>query len=156
MAQAAGGCLERFRLFSESRNRSIYLFLRNSGRKTAAHFCWNCSNRRQLNRKGPAMNTANLQLQGLLLAVASINNALVRKGLLSIDEIDLALRKAEASLTGEERLFEDMSPANRDAICFPIRLLQLANSSQRESSIPGFSELTRMVGQTKDHYNDQM
>jgi hypothetical protein len=112
--------------------------------------------RRQLNRKGQAMNTANLQLQGLLLAVASINNALVHKGLLSIDEIDLALRKAEASLTGEERLFEDMSPANRDAICFPIRLLQLANNSQGESSIPGFSELARMVGQTKEHYNDQM
>ena len=102
------------------------------------------------------MNTANLQLQGLLLAVASINNALVHKGLLSIDEIDLALRKAEASLTGEERLFEDMSPANRDAICFPIRLLQLANNSQGESNIPGFSELARLVGQTKEHYNDQM
>ena len=102
------------------------------------------------------MNTANLQLQGLLLAVASINNALVHKGLLDIDEIDLALRKAEASLTGEERLFEDMSPANRDAIVFPIRLLQLANRSQGETGVLGFSELTRMVGQTKDHYNDQM
>jgi hypothetical protein len=102
------------------------------------------------------MNTANLQLQGLLIAVASINNALVHKGLLSIDEIDLALRKAEASLTGEERLFEDMSPANRDAICFPIRLLQLANNSQGETNILGFSELTRMVGRTKEHYNDQM
>jgi hypothetical protein len=102
------------------------------------------------------MNTANLQLQGLLIAVASINNALVHKGLLSIDEIDLALRKAEASLTGEERLFEDMSPANRDAICFPIRLLQLANNSQGETNILGFSELTRMVGKTKEHYNDQM
>jgi hypothetical protein len=49
-----------------------------------------------------------------------------------------------------------MSPANRDAICFPIRLLQLANNSQSESSVPGFSELARMVGQTKEHYNDQM
>ncbi len=102
------------------------------------------------------MNTANLQLQGLLLAVASINNALVHKGLLGIDEIDLALRKAEASLTAEERLFEDMSPANRDAICFPIRLLQAANRSQGETSVPGFSELARMVGLNKDHYNDQM
>jgi hypothetical protein len=102
------------------------------------------------------MNTANLQLQGLLLAVASINNALVHKGVLGIDEIDLALRKAEASLTAEQRLFEDMSPANRDAICFPIRLLQLANNSQGETDILGFSELARMVGQTKEHYNDQM
>jgi hypothetical protein len=66
------------------------------------------------------------------------------------------LRKAEASLTGEERLFEDMSPANRDAICFPIRFLQMANISRDDGGVPGFSELTRLVGQTKDHYNDQM
>ena len=30
-------------LFFESRKRSILLFLRNSGRKTASHFSWNCS-----------------------------------------------------------------------------------------------------------------
>lgn len=102
------------------------------------------------------MNTANLQLQGLLLAVAAINSALVRKGVLDVEEIDLALRKAEASLTGEQRLFEDMSPANRDAVCFPIRVLQMANNSQGEAGVPGFSELARMVGQNKEHYNDQM
>ncbi|RVE89830.1 hypothetical protein CN212_16645 [Sinorhizobium meliloti] len=32
-----------FPLFSESRKRSSPLFCRNSGRKTAAHFYWNCS-----------------------------------------------------------------------------------------------------------------
>ncbi len=102
------------------------------------------------------MNAANLQLQGLLLAIASVNHALVRKGLLEPAEIDVALRRAEASLTGEERLVEDMSPANRDAICFPIRLLQMANNTQGEEGVPGFAELARMVGQTKEHYNDQM
>ncbi|MGO4833816.1 hypothetical protein AB4144_16255, partial [Rhizobiaceae sp. 2RAB30] len=71
------------------------------------------------------MNVANLQLEGLLMAVASINGTLVRKGLLTSDEVDDALRRAEAGLTGEERLYQDMSPANRDAVCFPIRLLQL-------------------------------
>lgn len=101
------------------------------------------------------MNAANLQLQGLLLAVASINNMLVHKGLLGVDDIDLALRKAEASLTGEERLHEDMTPANRDAVCFPIRMLQMANRSQGEVDVPSFTELARMVGRTKDPYNDQ-
>ncbi len=61
------------------------------------------------------MNVANLQLEGLMMAVASINNVLVHKGLLSIDDIDIALRKAEASVAGDERTYEDMSPANRDA-----------------------------------------
>ena len=102
------------------------------------------------------MNVANLQLEGLLMAMASINNLLVQKSLLSIDEIETALHKAEASLTGEERNYEDMSPSNRDALCFPVRLLRMANSAQSEASIPPFSELARMVGETKQPYNDQM
>ena len=101
------------------------------------------------------MNVSNLQLQGLLMALASINSALVRKGVLDVDEIDLALHRAEANLTGEERLFEDMSPANRDAASFPIRLLQAAHPAQGEGEVPSFSELARMVGRTKDPYNDQ-
>lgn len=42
------------------------------------------------------MNAANLQLEGLMMAVAAINNALVHRGMLSVDDIDVALRKAEA------------------------------------------------------------
>jgi hypothetical protein len=102
------------------------------------------------------MNVANLQIEGLLMAIASINNTMVHKGLLSIDEIDTALRNAEATLTGDERLYEDMSPSNRDAVCFPIRLLQLANFSQSETEVPPFSELAKMVGQIKDPYNEQV
>ena len=102
------------------------------------------------------MNVASLQLEGLMMAIASLNNLLVHKGLLSVDDIDVALRKAEAGVTGDERVYEDMSPANRDAICFPIRLLQLANNAQSETDVPPFSELAKMVGQTKQPYNDQM
>lgn len=102
------------------------------------------------------MNVANLQIEGLLMAVAALNNALVHKGVLSVDEIDEALRKAEALVTGEERVHEDMSPSNRDAVCFPIRLLLAANREQAESSIPPFSELARSVGESKRPYNDQM
>lgn len=102
------------------------------------------------------MNVANLQIEGLLMAVAAINNALVHKGILSVDDLDFALRQVEASLTGDERLCEDMSPANRDAVCFPVRLLLAANNAQGETEIPPFSELTKMVGRTKAPYNDQM
>jgi hypothetical protein len=90
-----------------------------------------------------------------MMAVAPINNLLVHKGLPSIDDIDTALRKAETSATGDERTYEDMSPVNRDAICFPIRLLQIADNAQGESDIPPFSELAKMVGHTKEPYNDQ-
>jgi hypothetical protein len=102
------------------------------------------------------MNTANLQLEGLYLAMAAINEVLVRKGILTGEEIDTALRRAEANATGDNHIIDDMSPANRDAVCFPIRFLQLANSNGLERDMPSFSELTRMVGQTKQPYNDQM
>lgn len=102
------------------------------------------------------MNTANLQLEGLYLAIASVNALLVSKGILSVEEIDDALRRAEANATGDENIVEIMSPANRDAVCFPIRFLQLANNSGSERDIPSFSELARMVAQTKEPYNDQM
>ena len=102
------------------------------------------------------MNVASLQLEGLMMAVAAVNNMLVHKGLLSMDDIERALHKVEASITGEERVYEDMSPANRDAICFPIRLLRLANMAQSETDVPPFSELARTVGRTKGPYNDQL
>lgn len=101
------------------------------------------------------MNVANLQLEGLLMAIASINHVLVRKGVLTAQEIEIALRKAEAIETVAERS-DGMSPANRDAINFPIRLLQLANRCQPETDIPSFSTLAQMVGQLKESYNDQM
>ncbi|MDH6230686.1 hypothetical protein M2281_001258 [Mesorhizobium soli] len=103
------------------------------------------------------MNTANLQLEGLYLAIASINDVLVKKGILSVEEIDKALRRAEANATADDHIIDDMSPANRDAVCFPIRLLQLANGgSLSTGDLPSFSELARMVAQTKEPYNDQM
>ncbi|MHA6646369.1 hypothetical protein [Mesorhizobium sp. A623] len=102
------------------------------------------------------MNVANLQIEGLLMAVAAINNTLVHKGIISVDDLNRALRQVEASLTGDERLSEDMSPANRDAVCFPIRLLLAANNAQGETDILSFPELAKMVGQTKEPYNDQM
>jgi hypothetical protein len=63
--------------------------------------------------------------------------------------------EAEASGTSENRA-EELSPSSRDAINFPIRLLQLANRCQPEADIPSFSELARMVAQIKEPYADQM
>jgi hypothetical protein len=101
------------------------------------------------------VNTANLQLEGLYLVIASLNNALVKKGLLSRDEIDLALRRAEETAIGDDRVVEDMSHSNRDAIAFPARFLALANRTASDDEISTFSELARMVGTTKEPYNDQ-
>ena len=100
------------------------------------------------------MNTANLQLEGLFLAIAAVNKLLVTKGLLSVDEVHTALRIAEETAIGDFRT-EDLTPANRDAVAFPARLLQIANQDGRGQGIPPFSELAKAVGETKESYNDQ-
>lgn len=100
------------------------------------------------------MNTANLQLEGLCLAIAAVNRALVAKGLLTQDEIDKALRKAESAARNDERAIDHLSPSNRDAVCFPIRVLQIANTTGADSPWT-FSHLAKLVGETKRPYNDQ-
>lgn len=102
------------------------------------------------------MNTANLQLEGLLMAIAAINQALVTKGVLAAEEIDRSLAICEQTALGDDRLTEDLSPSNRDAILFPIRLLRLANNMAGEEGVPPFAELARGVGESKAPYNDQL
>lgn len=95
------------------------------------------------------MNTANLQLQGLCMAIASINNALVEKALLTRAEVAVALEQSEErALAGEAA--EGRSAAARDAIAFPSRILALANSSPEHGPLPPFGDLARIVGETKD------
>lgn len=101
------------------------------------------------------MNTANLQLEGLVVAIAGITWALVAKGVLTVDEVDTALATAEQRALGDDRLREDLSPPSRDAILFPIRLLRMANNSAGDGP-PAFAELARAVGMTKERHNDQM
>ena len=99
------------------------------------------------------MNTANLQLEGLVMAIASITQALVAKGALTPEEVDKALATAEQTALGDSRVTEDLSSANRDAILFPLRALRAANSSG--GGTLGFAELARIVGTTKQPHNDE-
>lgn len=98
------------------------------------------------------MNTANLQLEGLYLAIAAINRALVAKGILGSDDIARALSVAEATAIGDDRMAEGLSSQQRDAVCFPIRVLRLANEGKADVS---FSALARQVGLTKPEYGDE-
>ncbi|NMG40010.1 hypothetical protein GRZ55_12235 [Chelativorans sp. ZYF759] len=69
------------------------------------------------------MNTANLQMEGLLLALGSLMRALEKKGLLSQDEIAEMLREAEARATRDDAHSGGLSAANLNAVMFPIRFL---------------------------------
>lgn len=101
------------------------------------------------------MNTANLQLEGLYLVVATLNEMLVAKDVASRDEIHQALRLAEQTAIGDYSV-EEMSPAHRDAVAFPARILQLALRGSDGGQVQPFSELAKLVGQTKEPYADQM
>ena len=101
------------------------------------------------------MNPANLQLEGLIMACAALNRLLIEKGVLNAHEIDTALRRAEARITSDDRFQdEDISLANRDAMCFPIRVLMLVNGDE-DCAAATFGDLARQVGLTKQPYNDQ-
>lgn len=102
------------------------------------------------------MNVSNLQLQGLYLVMASLARTLVARGVLSREEVDRTFAEAEQIALGEERTAEDLPPAARDALAFPARFLRLANAQDAEDGPLSFAELTRLVGQTKGHYPDEL
>ena len=94
------------------------------------------------------MNTANLQLEGFYLVFAGLLNVLIHKGVLSRDEVAAALKGAERGALTDFR-DDELSSANRDALAFPARLLTLAINTSPGSEFPSFSELAKMVGETK-------
>jgi hypothetical protein len=95
------------------------------------------------------MNTANLQLEGVYLAIAATLSLLREKGLVSEEEIDTALAGAEVKATFDPDRPAELSAAHVDAICFPLRLLRLANHAHAQGRQPAFTELATRVGETK-------
>ena len=94
------------------------------------------------------MNTANLQLEGLYMAVAALIELLKEKGLVTAAEVDIALARAEGAAYGGKG--DELSPSNMDAIGFPVRLLRIANSTALSSQTLPFHELARRVGEARD------
>lgn len=64
------------------------------------------------------------------------------------EEITRVLDVAEQTVPGDYGT-EQLDEAQRDAIAFPIGLLRLANNGASETEVMPFSELAKMVGQTK-------
>jgi hypothetical protein len=95
------------------------------------------------------MNTANLQLEGFYLVIAALNELLIARGVITRQDVDDALQKAEeAALNGYA--IADMSGAHRDAVAFAPRLLQLASRGTGDGQIQSFAELAKLVGKTKN------
>jgi len=99
------------------------------------------------------MNIANLQLEGLYIAVAETQRLLIKKGLITAVELDEALDCAEMAAVSDDR-GGALSPAEQDAILFSIRLLRATNEIGNDQQL-SFSRLARMVGETKSRPNDK-
>jgi DNA-binding transcriptional ArsR family regulator len=94
------------------------------------------------------MNTANLQLEGLYVAVTALAEALREKGLLSAEEIGRSLDRAE-TVAWRAASEKDISASNIEAIIFPIRYLRVAVESSSRGQHLAFHEVARIVGETK-------
>ncbi|MEZ2223487.1 hypothetical protein [Rhizobium sp. RCC_161_2] len=90
------------------------------------------------------MNTANLQLEGLIMALAAISETLVGKGILTHQEMAEALRQAEKAVGEDDD--HQLSASNRAATLFPIRVLALANEASQRGRKFTFSDYAELVG----------
>ena len=91
------------------------------------------------------MNTANLQLEGLYMALAAMNKLLVAKGIVSHADVHAALSEAVSGIHADVR--SELSHANRKGVAFPIRLLLLANEAAENGENPDFKDYARRIGQ---------
>jgi len=94
------------------------------------------------------MNTANLQLQGVLAALSSLLQAIEAKGVLTRGEIEAALDQAEADAAESAQHHEGLTEANIDAVRFPARYLRQALNGHSGSQ--PFADVANAVGQRKD------
>lgn len=97
------------------------------------------------------MNTANLQIEGLLIGIAALLRGLERKGMLSAAEIEDMLSEAERAVKGDRLRPQELSPANVEAVLFPLRFLRVANAQAVDGApMPAFAEIATKVGQAKE------
>jgi hypothetical protein len=94
--------------------------------------------------KEQKMNTANLQLEGLIMAVAAVSEAIVRKGLMTHEEISQALASAESAALRPDG--DGVSDSNQAATVFPIRVLSLANQASQHGRSYTFAQYAELVG----------
>ncbi|CAA0096696.1 Uncharacterised protein [Starkeya nomas] len=96
------------------------------------------------------MNTANLQMEGVLLALAALCDVLKRKDVLNGDEIAAALDRAEK---GASARAPGLSEANVEAIRFPIRFL--CRAMERDGDALDYAAIAAGIGRMRDSLSVQ-
>lgn len=91
------------------------------------------------------MNTANLQMEGILLVLAALCDELRSKDLLSNEDLTELLARAEQGASGRETR---LSGANIEAVRFPIRFLRCALEQDHEGV--DYDRIAAAVGRARD------
>jgi hypothetical protein len=99
------------------------------------------------------MNPANLQLEGVLMALYALLNVSKSKGLLNAQEIEEALEAAEANILADHARVSDLRDAQLAGSLFPIRFLRHANTASK--SMESFTTIAQLVGETKPDAMDR-
>ncbi|WP_181702708.1 hypothetical protein [Chthonobacter albigriseus] len=95
------------------------------------------------------MNTANLQLEGLYTALTALLAVLREKNVLSREDVDEALDRAERSIEADARRPAEVSGSNRDAVRFPVRYLRQVNRALEGGELPSFTDVAGAIGAEK-------
>lgn len=95
------------------------------------------------------MNTANLQMEGVLMAMAALCRLMREKGVAETGEIDAALAQAETALAADKLRPEQLSQANVEAVLFPLRFLREANGREAAGAPAAYTEIATRVGRTR-------
>lgn len=97
------------------------------------------------------MNTANLQIEGLLVAMSTVLREGMKRGFIHQGQVTALLDAAEAHVTLDGDRRESVTPAQLDAICFPIRYLRVV--ATRPDHELRFSDIAAEVGRIKPSHS---
>jgi hypothetical protein len=89
------------------------------------------------------MNTANLQLAGVLLVLDELLSTLRARGVVSRQEVDHLLARAAEGVDNDRQRVAALSAANAEAVAFPIRFLQAAGKAEPPRT---YSSIAAAVG----------
>jgi hypothetical protein len=92
------------------------------------------------------MNTANVQLQGLLVLMAEIARRLVETGCVPAAEVELVLKRAEASIRSDGARMEQLSASQVEGMLFPVHYLAQTLGGEGPQH---FSQVTQAVGRSE-------
>jgi hypothetical protein len=92
------------------------------------------------------MNTANVQLQGLLVLMAEIGRRLIETNRITRSEFELVLKKAQDAIRQDETRVDQLSASQVEAMLFPLRYLAetLDGDAPRH-----FSRVAQAVGRSE-------